>query len=128
MHRILPRFFFCRRGAHYKQEQCASLFPRPGNHMSAMFHIVPVYNVHLSYKKRIWAKSCALYNPKYGILFLVCIMVYIIFGMYHVSFSSISCLMFFVCIFYVYFFVCILFDILQLNISSYENTDKTQHI
>ena len=24
-------------GAHYKQEQCVSLFPRPGNHMSAMF-------------------------------------------------------------------------------------------
>ena len=24
---------------HYKQEQCVSLFPRPGNHMSAMFFL-----------------------------------------------------------------------------------------
>jgi hypothetical protein len=28
---------FCRMGAHYKHEQCVSLFPRPGNHMSTMF-------------------------------------------------------------------------------------------
>jgi hypothetical protein len=27
------------RGVHYKQEQCVSLFPRPGNHMSAMSYI-----------------------------------------------------------------------------------------
>ena len=32
-----PDSLFCRRGAHYKQEQCVSLFPRPGNHMFAMF-------------------------------------------------------------------------------------------
>ena len=30
-----PDSLICRRGAHYKQEQCVSLFPRPGNHMSA---------------------------------------------------------------------------------------------
>ena len=30
-----PDSLICRRGAHYKQEQCVSLIPRPGNHMSA---------------------------------------------------------------------------------------------
>jgi hypothetical protein len=29
-----PDSLFGRRCAHYKQEQCVSLFPRPGNHMS----------------------------------------------------------------------------------------------
>ena len=37
MRRILPRFFIGRRCAHYKQEQCVSLFPRPGNQMTTMF-------------------------------------------------------------------------------------------
>jgi hypothetical protein len=32
-----PDSLFGRRCVHYKQEQCVSLFPRPGNHMSAMF-------------------------------------------------------------------------------------------
>jgi hypothetical protein len=34
-----PDNLFCRKGAHYKQEQCVSLFPRPGNHMSAIFFV-----------------------------------------------------------------------------------------
>jgi hypothetical protein len=34
---FFPDSLFRRRGVHYKQEQCVSLFPRLGNHMSAMF-------------------------------------------------------------------------------------------
>jgi hypothetical protein len=69
-----PDCLFCRRGAHYKQEQCVSLFPRPGAHPLLALKIsrkklVRVYTSHGLLKKivgrnvRIKYQSYIFFSP-----------------------------------------------------------------